>query len=760
MRLTALLFLVLSALSLVPARAQELQRFEFKQIVMAIEARIVLYAPDEATAKRAASSAFALLDAMDATFSDYRADSELMRLCDQAADVDVTASPGSTLLSNVLFCAQEIDRSSGGAFDISVGPLSRLWRTARAAGRLPAANDIEQARLHVGNWSIRPHASPIDGPLVHLARGTRFDVGGIAKGYAAGTAAWVCEDQGVPAVLVEIGGDLCAGGAPPGEDGWEVALGTELRQRVTVARACVSTSGDESQALQVDAVRYSHVIDPRTGWAISNGRRATVFIHEDIERGMRLNTAGAWADALATTACLIEPQAARLIAAGCNAVLEISDPAFTSLFDGTTLTGWTPRGGHYDGDAVWTVEDGCITGHAGADNAGGLLYTATPHTSFEFQCECKLDYPFDSGIFVRMAPEGRGMQLTLDDRPDGEVGGLYSDGWIEHAHPEAARAWRRGQWNHVFVRCTGFDMRIEAWINGVPVMDRIVPQEFGADGKPAYAPRGLIGLQVHGGGSEGTGNAVRFRNIEVRDLPVFGDAWATDHALSPPERETRDAARAKDGWRDLLGGADPLSAWEAVDGEDAPHAPTDYSVKDGVLSIPSSQPAGYLRTKADVRDFDLRFDFRQARMSNSGLFLRGRRESVGPDGARVSGGNPAYSGCEIQLLDDWNWETVTQSQLHDWQFTGSLYGAVPPCAKGLLRPIGEWNTLEVLARGSRLACALNGQTLWDVDTAHVAADPPFAQRAAAGFLGLQRYAAPAVQGAEAVGVREMWIDTR
>ena len=66
----------------------------------------------------------------------------------------------------------------------------------------------------------------------------------------------------------------------------------------------------------------------------------------------------------------------------------------------------------------------------------------------------------------------------------------------------------------------------------------------------------------------------------------------------------------------------------------------------------------------------------------------------------------------------------------------------------------------MLARGSRLACALNGQTLWDVDTLHLTADPPFAQRAAAGFLGLQRYAAPDVQGPEALGVREMWINAR
>jgi len=197
-----------------------------------------------------------------------------------------------------------------------------------------------------------------------------------------------------------------------------------------------------------------------------------------------------------------------------------------------------------------------------------------------------------------------------------------------------------------------------------------------------------------------------------------------------------------------------------VDGESEPRAPSEYRVSDGVLDIPASQPAGYLRTKADFRDFDLRFDVRQARMSNSGLFLRGRRESVGADGARTSGGNPAYSGCEIQLLDDWNWETVTGTTLHDWQFTGSLYGAAAPFRKGLLKPLGEWNTLEVLARGSRMACALNGKTLWDVDTAKLAADPPFAQRVATGFLGLQRYAAPDVKDQAAVSVRGMWVRER
>ena len=753
-----------AALLASPARAQELQRFEFKQIVMAIEARIVLYAPDEATAKAAASAAFAELDRLDAELSDYREDSELMRLnaegTSKRAGLDVSLQ---TCLGEILHLSDSMNLLTGGRFDVAVGRSVRLWREARRTGRLPDPRALDAARLPVA-----PSRSLIAGDDAQVPAGSTLDLGGIAKGYALGRALECCEDLGVPSTLIEMGGDIVMAAPPPSAEGWDVdvpgggADGSSLH--LSLAQSAVSTSGDASQFVVIDGVRYSHIVDPFTGWALTNGRQATVTVAKP-DRGTLAET-GARCDAFATAACIWGAPTAQLIAVMLSAVttgaiqVRISDPAFHSLFDGKSLSGWTPRGGHYDGDAVWAVADGCITGHTGADNAGGLLYTAEPHTSFEFQCECKLDYPFDSGIFVRMAPEGRGMQLTLDDRPDGEVGGLYSDGWIEHARPAAAMAWHRGEWNHVFVRCTGFDMRLEAWINGVLVMDRVIPQEFAADGKPLYAPRGLIGLQVHGGGSEGTGNSVRFRNLELRELPVFGELWATDRVLSPPEQSFRNTDRFQDGWHDLLAGAEPLDAWEAIDGEGDPHAPTDYTVKDGVLSIPSTQPAGYLRTKADYRDFDLCFQFRQARMSNSGLFLRGRRESVGTDGAHVSGGNPAYSGCEIQLLDDWNWEQDTHPTLNDWQFTGSLYGAVPPYRKGLLAPIGEWNTLEVLARGTRLACALNGQTLWDVDTAHVVADPPFAQRAAAGFLGLQRYAAPDVQGAEALGVRDMWVNGR
>src|SRR5688572_10031747 len=84
------------------------------------------------------------------------------------------------------------------------------------------------------------------------------------------------------------------------------------------------------------------------------------------------------------------------------------EPGFKPLFDGQSLTGWVTTGGRYDGTARWTVEDGCIVGRQGENGAGGLIYTERRYASFEVRLEAKLDHPFDSGVFLRMAPEGKG----------------------------------------------------------------------------------------------------------------------------------------------------------------------------------------------------------------------------------------------------------------------------------------------------------------------------------------------------------------
>jgi hypothetical protein len=199
-----------------------------------------------------------------------------------------------------------------------------------------------------------------------------------------------------------------------------------------------------------------------------------------------------------------------LLLAGCA-----SSPSEASgareLFDGRTLDGWTTVGGRYDGAARWTVEDGALTGRQGLQREGGLIYTAVPYDDFEVQLELKIDWPFDSGIFLRMTPDAKGMQVTVDHREGGECGGLYADGWVLH-NPEGWTNFKRGEWNRFVVVCDGEPMHVQAWLNDQPLVDHTLESAEG------YARTGLIGLQVHGGEDVPLETRVQFRNVRVRPL--------------------------------------------------------------------------------------------------------------------------------------------------------------------------------------------------------------------------------------------------
>jgi hypothetical protein len=329
----------------------------------------------------------------------------------------------------------------------------------------------------------------------------------------------------------------------------------------------------------------------------------------------------------------------------------------------------------------------------------------------------------------------KGAQVTLDWREDGEIGAIYADGYLQHNEGGKAR-FRKDAWNDLRVRCTGFDMHIEVWLDGEPLTDFQQPPDA-----PGYAPSGRIGLQVHG--QRGDTGAARFRNVRVLELPVFDRVFMTNiHEINTGLVElSGDAERA--GWKPLFDGKS-LAGW-SVEG------PADrFRIEDGVLSfLAKGGGGGHLFTTEDYQDFRLRFDFRISRMANSGLFLRAARD----------GSNPAFSGCEVQILDDFDWERVTKTTLEPWQFTGSLYGSVPPGDRTALRPLGEWNTYEVLYRGSRLAVALNGRTLYDVDTLALVpkSGEPFAKRAATGFIGLQHHGAENVSDAPMISFRNLFV---
>jgi len=262
-----------------PRAAQ--QRFEFSRLAMGVEARIVLFATDEDHAVTAARMAFDEIERLEVVFSDWRPDSELSRLSDRAGSGPISVSAD---LYAVLARAREISAATDGAFDVTIGPFVALWRESRRTGVLPEPLALESARALVG-WrlvELDEHAR-----TVSLERpGMRLDLGGIAKGYAIQRALDVLSESSVTMALVQMGGDIVCSKAPPGRAGWEIDIGGEIS---LVEHRAVATSGDTEQHVDIAGVRYSHVVDPRTGIGLSTRTAVTISAGD-----------GATADALAT----------------------------------------------------------------------------------------------------------------------------------------------------------------------------------------------------------------------------------------------------------------------------------------------------------------------------------------------------------------------------------------------------------------------------------------------------------------------------
>jgi thiamine biosynthesis lipoprotein len=246
----------------------------------------VLYAPDAAAAKRAADAAFARVAELDAVMSDYKKDSELMRLCRAfAAEVREPVPVGEDLFA-VLTKAQELSEASGGAFDVTVGPVVQLWRLARRTQRLPDKDELAAALAKVGYKKVR--LDPKNRTVQLLTPGMQLDLGGIAKGYAADEALKLLREKfGLTRALVAAAGDITCGDPPPDRDAWVVDIAPIAKgqkpRTLKLANAAVSTSGDLEQFVEIDGVRYSHVVDPRTGLGVTGRRSVTVIAPKGVQ---------------------------------------------------------------------------------------------------------------------------------------------------------------------------------------------------------------------------------------------------------------------------------------------------------------------------------------------------------------------------------------------------------------------------------------------------------------------------------------------
>lgn len=265
---------------------------------MGVPFAATFYAPDESSANKAIDAAWARIEHLNSLMSDYDSNSELMRLCrDSRPGHPIQVSPE---LFRVLSKSVEVSELSDGAFDVSVGPLVKLWRRARRQKELPDPKLLQEARELVGWKNIKLCRSC----TVELIKpGMKLDLGGIAVGYAADEAIRVLKQHGITRALIDGSGDIVVSDPPPGAAGWRIGIAS-LREPeaapqhfATLANCSISTSGDAYQFVELGGQRYSHIVDPKTGLGLTERCSVTIIAPDGIT-----------ADALATAVSVLGPE--------------------------------------------------------------------------------------------------------------------------------------------------------------------------------------------------------------------------------------------------------------------------------------------------------------------------------------------------------------------------------------------------------------------------------------------------------------------
>ena len=276
-RKTVFTILVLMLLP-VSSHAARLERFEFSRPEMGAPFRIVLYAKSGELAEIASQKAFERVEALNQILSDYEVDSELSALSRSSGSGHPRML--SAELWHVLSRAQELARETDGAFDVTVGPLTSLWRKARREHKLPPPEKVAELRQSVGYQFLL--LDPKRRSALLKAPRMRLDLGAIAKGYAVDEALRVLRKHGIRRALVAAAGDIAVSDPPPGKAGWEIAvgqhdlLGPSSGDIVSIKNQALSTSGDLYQHIEIEGKRYSHILDPKTGLGLTDHGLVTV----------------------------------------------------------------------------------------------------------------------------------------------------------------------------------------------------------------------------------------------------------------------------------------------------------------------------------------------------------------------------------------------------------------------------------------------------------------------------------------------------
>ena len=287
-----LIFLLLFPFTL----SAQLKRFQFSENKMGSSFTIIFYHTDSLEAVSISKDCFALVDSLNNIFSDYSSASEVGQLASMPVVNDQKVSDE---LFEVILLSKQAWLRSGKTFDITIGALTQLWRKAKKENRFPTDSEIKTAKEQTGfvNLIVNERVRTIS----FKKPGIRFDFGGIIPGYAAGKVMDILKSKNISSALVDASGDIVVSDPPPGKNGWTVAINLPGSQdeiwhtKLELKNFAVSTSGDVYRYTIHEGKKYSHIIDPRTGYGVTSQRNVTVIAKY-----------GADADWLAT-ACSILP---------------------------------------------------------------------------------------------------------------------------------------------------------------------------------------------------------------------------------------------------------------------------------------------------------------------------------------------------------------------------------------------------------------------------------------------------------------------
>lgn len=362
------------------------------------------------------------------------------------------------------------------------------------------------------------------------------------------------------------------------------------------------------------------------------------------------------------------------------------EEGFVAMFNGNDLTGWQglvenpiTRAKMKPADLAkkqaeankrmtenWSVKEGCIWFTGKGDN----LCSVKEYADFEMFVDWKITKEGDSGIYLRGSP-----QVQIWDTSRIEVGAQVGSGGLYNNQKNPSKPLKVadnpiGDWNTFRILMTG--EKVSVWLNGELVVNDIVMENYWDRSIPIF-PKGAIELQAHG-------NELAFRDIYVREINE------KLYNLTPEEKS--------EGFVALFNGRN-LDNWTGNK--------ESYGVEDGIIVIkPDNGSGGNLYTEKEYADFIFRFEFQLTPAANNGLGIRAPLE-----------GDAAYAGMELQIIDDTD---PVYAKLQPYQYHGSVYGVIPS-KRGYQKPVGEWNSEEVIVKGTQVKVILNGTPIIDGDIA-------------------------------------------